>query len=139
MKVTIDYSEELHFTASARHFNDLHIDEPEAFHGTGLGPSSIEYVLIGVGGCLGSTFVYCLQKQNVEIDDLKIVIDGKLKHSGPNKRLRLVSIDAELIFSPKNNESDEKVLLCVEKFQEHCVVSNSIIQGTPINVNVSKK
>ena len=81
MKVSLKYSENLHFTASARHFDDIHIDEPESFHGTDKGPSPVEFFLIGIGGCLGSTFAYCLQRHNVEIDALEVVVDGLLKHA----------------------------------------------------------
>ncbi|MHA1483676.1 MAG: OsmC family protein [Candidatus Heimdallarchaeaceae archaeon] len=61
MKVTLTYSRNLHFKASVRSFEDLNVDEPESFHGTDLGPSAVEYLLIGIGGCLGTTFTHCLQ------------------------------------------------------------------------------
>ncbi|MHA1291387.1 MAG: OsmC family protein, partial [Promethearchaeota archaeon] len=70
MKVIINYEKDLHFTAEIRHFKNIHIDEPKSFHGTDLGPSSVEYMLIGIGGCLGSSFLYCLQKQNIELKNL---------------------------------------------------------------------
>jgi len=139
MKVTLNYSEKLHFTASARHFNDIHIDEPESFDGTDEGPSPVEFFLIGIGGCLGSTFAYCLQKQDVEIDKLEVVVDGQLKHVGPKLSLRLVNIEAELKITTRDNDSSDKIEKCVKSFQEYCIVTNSITQGVPIDVKVSKK
>ena len=58
MKVTLNHSENLHFTANARDFKMIPIDASESFHGTNLGPSPIEYLLIGIGGCISSSFVY---------------------------------------------------------------------------------
>ena len=139
MKISVRLSEKIHFIASTRHFNNIHIDEPESFHGTDLGPSSVEYVLIGIGGCLGSTLAFCLKKYDIQIEDLEIIIDGTLKHSGPLKRLRLIKVDAELILTTKNTENSKKIDECINNFQEHCVVSNSIINGLPIEVKVKNK
>ncbi len=139
MKVNLKYSENQHFVAIARQFKGIHVDEPESFQGTNLGPSSVEYMLISIGGCLGSTFAYCLSKNNVKIEKLEIVIDGKLEHVGPKTRLRLVNVDAELRFIPKPGESSEKIDSCVNSFQDHCIVSNSIAQGFSINLNITRQ
>ncbi len=139
MKVTLNYSENLYFIATARHLKDIHIDEPESFHGTDLGPSSVEYLLIGIGGCLGSTFMYCLQKKDVIIEDLEIVVDGKLTHSGPKMTLRLANVNIDITFSAKKNQSIEKIESCVKEFREYCIVSKSITNGLPINVNITKQ
>ena len=139
MKVSLKYSEKQHFTASARHFNDIQVDEPEAFHGTDKGPSPVEFFLIGIGGCLGSTFAYCLQKQNVEIDTLEVVVDGQLKHVGPKLSLKLVNIEAELLITARDTDSSEKIEKCIKSFREYCIVTNSITQGVPLDVKVLKK
>jgi putative redox protein len=139
MKVTLKYSENLHFTASARHFDGIHLDEPESFHGTDIGPSPVEYFLIGIGGCLGSTFTYCLQKQEVEIDALEVVVDGQLKHVGPNMSLKLVNIEAEILFTAKDGKLSGKIEQCIKTFRDYCIVSNSITQGVPLDVKVSQK
>ncbi len=139
MKISLQLSENMHFIATSRHFKDIHVDEPETFQGTDLGPSSVEYILIGIGGCLGSTLTFCLRKNNVEINDLKIYIEGKLSHVGPKNHLRLIEVNAELVLSTNNTDFPEKVESCINTFKEHCVVSNSIIQGLPINVEVMQK
>jgi len=136
MKVSLNYTENLHFKASARQFKDISVDEPTSFHGTDLGPSSVEYLLIGIGGCLGTTFIYCLQKRNIKIKSVEIVVDGKLSHIGPKMLLRLTKVDAEIKFKPEENASSEEINLCTNKFREYCIVSNSI--GLPINVNCNK-
>jgi len=105
MKVSLNYTENLHFKASVRQFNDFNIDEPTSFHGTDLGPSSVEYLLIGIGGCLGTTFMYCLQKRNVKMKSVEIEIDGKLSHVGPKLLLRLTKVDVEIKFIPEENAS----------------------------------
>jgi len=138
MKVSLTYSENLHFIASARKFSDLHIDEPESFHGTDLGPSSVEYLLIGIGGCLGSTFIYCLQKQNIDVENLEIVINGQLRHTEPKLRLRLINVSVKILYSLKPEQSLDKLEQCKKTFKEHCVVTSSIIQGIPVEVQINE-
>jgi len=138
MKVSLNYTENFHFKASARQFKDFSVDEPTSFHGTDLGPSSVEYLLIGIGGCLGTTFIYCLQKRNVKMKSVEIEVDGKLSHEGPKLLLRLTKVDVEIKFIPEENASSEEINLCIKKFREYCIVSNSIADGLPINVNCNK-
>jgi uncharacterized OsmC-like protein len=138
MKVFLDYTKDLHFKASARNFKDFEVDEPVSFHGTDLGPSAVEYLLIGIGGCLGTTFIYCLQKKNIELETFEVVVDGKVSHTGPKKRLRLENVDVDLKFTPKEASSDLEINRCMKEFTKYCVVTNSITNGLPINVNCKK-
>jgi uncharacterized OsmC-like protein len=135
MKVLLDYTKDLYFKASARKFKNLNVDEPVSFHGTDLGPSAVEYLLIGIGGCLGTTFIYCLQKRNIELEMFKVVVDGKLSHTGPKMLLRLVNVDVDLEFTPKETSSNAEINRCIKEFAEYCIVTNSIANGLPINVN----
>ncbi|MBD3254959.1 MAG: hypothetical protein GF383_07685 [Candidatus Lokiarchaeota archaeon] len=138
MKININYLKDLHFTAEARHFKDIHIDEPESFHGTNSGPSSVEYLLIGIGGCLASTLAHCLNKNLVPINKLDIIVDGRLKHTGPSNRLRLIEIFVEILVSTENTH--QKALdSCIRSFQEFCPIAHALTNGIPVNVNVSKK
>ncbi|NVM19179.1 MAG: OsmC family protein [Candidatus Lokiarchaeota archaeon] len=139
MKVFLDYTKDLLFKASVRDFKDFNVDEPASFHGTDLGPSAVEYLLIGIGGCLGTTFIYCLQKNNIELATFEVVVDGTLSHTGPKMLLRLANIDVDLKFTPKEVNSDEEINRCIKEFSEYCVVTNSIANGLPINVNCKKR
>lgn len=135
MKIVLTYNEKLHFKAAVRQFTDISIDEPYSFHGTDLGPSSVEYLLIGIGGCLGTTFIYCLQKKRILLDKLGIVVDGKLSHVGKRKHLRLTEVKVNMQYKTQGNSSLEKIEECIKEFQEHCIVSNSLKEGFPIIVN----
>ena len=139
MKVLLDYTKDLHFKASARNFKDLNVDEPVSFHGTDLGPSAVEYVLIGIGGCLGTTFTFCLRKNKIELETLKVIVEGELSHKGPKMLLRLVNVNVDLNFVPKEVGSDKEINKCMKEFFEYCIITNSITKGLPINVNCKKE
>ncbi|TFG30260.1 MAG: OsmC family peroxiredoxin [Promethearchaeota archaeon] len=139
MKVTLNYSDKMHFNASTRQFHDIYLDEPESFHGTDLAPSPIEYFLIGTGGCIGSTFIFCLQKYKIAIESFKVIVDGTLKHIDPNKRLKLVKIEVDLVIKLIDSVPNKNIDLCFKTFQQYCPISDVIMQGIPLKVNISKE
>lgn len=134
MQVKLDHLENLHFKASVRDFEKFDLDEPKSFHGTNLGPSPVEYLLIGIGGCLGSSFMYCLNKKTIKVTNLKIVIDGKIKHKGPTLRLRLVQVDITILYELEDKSFREKADTCINEFKQYCVVSDSLVNGIPLNI-----
>lgn len=139
MKVSLSYSENMHFTASARHFKNIHVDESEAFHGDDLAPSPIEYVLIGTGGCIASTFVFCMQKNKVLIEKLEVDVEGILKHSGAKNSLKLISITVELLVTLKKGESSEKIDICEKRLLDYCPIFNAFTTGIPLNISISNQ
>jgi len=134
MQVKLNHLENFHFKASARNFKNLDLDEPRSFQGTNLGPSPVEYLLIGIGGCLGSSFMFCLNKNGIRIKNLEIIVDGKITHKSPTLRLKLVKVDIKILYILEDNSLKEEVEMCKKKFRQHCVVSDPLINGIPINV-----
>jgi uncharacterized OsmC-like protein len=138
MQVKLNHLKDLHFKASARNFKSIDLDEPESFHGTNLGPSPVEYLLIGIGGCLGNSFMFCLIKHGIEIENLEIIVDGKIHHKPPTMRLKLVRVDVKIMYVLKDLSQVEQIEQCKNKFMKHCVVSDTLINGIPINVEFQK-
>jgi len=134
MKVRVKYAENLHFKGFARHFESIDLDEPESFNGTDIGPSPIEYYLMGIGGCIGATFAYCLQKKKGAIKELEIIVNGELKHMAPKLRLKLAKIEIKIVFSLKQGVSIKIIDYCKSKFQEYCPLSESVINGIPLTI-----
>ena len=138
MQVKLNHLKDLHFKASARNFKSIDLDEPKSFHGTNLGPSPVEYLLIGIGGCLGSSFMFCLIKNGIEIENLEILVDGKIHHKPPTMRLKLVQVDVKIMYVLKELSQAEQIEQCRNKFMKHCIVSDTLINGIPINVEFQK-
>lgn len=135
MQVKLNHQENLHFKASVRNFENFDLDEPTSFHGTDFGPSPVEYLLIGIGGCLGSSFMYCLIKNAIKITNLEIVIEGKIKHVSPSLRLKLVGVDIKILYGLEDKSFKEKTMRCINEFKQHCVVSDSLINGISLNID----
>ena len=134
MKVTLNYFENLHFKASAREFKNIELDEPESFHGNNLGPSPIEYFLIGVGACIGNTLVYCLNKKKIVIEDLEIIVYGQLKHVHPHMHLRLVNIKIEFNFKKGLKISAENLKYCKSNLEKYCPIYQPVLDGIPMEI-----
>jgi len=138
MQIKINYTKSLNFEACARDFTGIQIDEPQEFHGNNLGPSPIEYFLIGVGSCISGTYVFCLQKYGVKFKNLEVIVDGQLKHVGPKMNLKLVNINIELLISFEKGQPTEKIELCEKIYKEHCPISDIFVRGIPLNIKISK-
>lgn len=139
MKIKVNWINDFGFTAEVRHFKDILIDEPRSFKGSDRGPSPVEYILIGIGSCLGASFIHCCNINNFEIQKLNIVVDGKLTHRKPYNHLELVNVKVELNIIHSEGKKNKKFEKCIEIFREYCVVSNSLIRGLPINVNIKQE
>jgi putative redox protein len=138
MKITLNYQRNQQFKATARHFNDVIIDEPESFHGDDQGPSPIEYFLIGTGSCIASSLIFCLNKNNVKFSNYEAIVEGKLKHIGPKLLLKLVKISIQIKFNIDDLTSKEKAEYCKSIFQNHCPLSDSIMHGIPIELHINE-
>jgi len=140
MKIELDWTGNIGFTAKTRQFEGLAIDEPEEFHGDDRGPSSVEYLGIAIGGCLGTSFSYCLQKMEVPIRAMNISIDVDLHHVDVDETsvLRVTGIAAEIDVTLENDDDSELLDLCTESFKKYCVVTQSVIAGIPVDVQIKK-
>lgn len=138
MKITLNYQGNQQFKASARHFKEVIIDEPVSFHGDDQGPSPIEYFLIGTGSCIASSLIFCLNKNKVKFSNYEAVVEGKLKHIGPKMLLKLVKISIQIKFNIDDETSKDKVEYCKSIFQNHCPLSDSIMHGIPIELEINE-
>ena len=137
MIITLSYQGKQQFKASTRDFKEIIIDEPESFHGDDQGPSPIEFFLIGTGSCIASSLIFCLNKNNIKFSNYEVVVEGKLKHKGPNLLLKLVKILIQIKFNIDDEKSRSKVDYCKSIFQSHCPLSDSIMHGIPIELEIN--
>jgi uncharacterized OsmC-like protein len=139
MNVELDWTGGISFTAKARQFT-LKLDEPADFNGTDMGPSPAEYFATSIGGCLGTSFAYCLKNMEVPAKAIKISVNLDMHHSGENRNspLRITGVSAAIDVTLVNPDDEEILDLCIESFNKYCVVSQSIMAGVPIDVKISK-
>ena len=103
-----------------------------------MGPSPVEYFLIGVGGCVSSTFVYCLKKKGIKIESMNVLVDGKLKHKEPSMYLRIKEINIEIKYSLKGDYTPETLKKCEKEFIKYCPLYEPLINGINISIVLKK-
>ena len=140
----------LSFDATVRHFPTLIADEPPEFHGDDTGPSSIEYLLIAIGACQGTSFGFAIDKYNAKVEDMEIFVKGDMHHVDKHGQLdkdkgllRLINIDISFTIEPEDNSEEnlENIDMAFRAFKKYCVVTESVRQGIPskISYTIEKK
>jgi uncharacterized OsmC-like protein len=104
--------------------------------GAGAGPSPILLLSVAVGHCLSSSLLFCLQKSRIKANDLKTtVVANKAKNQGD--RLRVANIEVKIQLSV-NEEDKTRVQRCLNIFENYCTVTQSVMQGIKVNVDITK-
>ncbi|HBR29781.1 MAG TPA: peroxiredoxin [Firmicutes bacterium] len=73
----------LGFEATGGSGRSITTDAPVAAGGRSLGPTPMELVLFGLGGCMGIDIVQILQKSRVEITDFTMELEGERASEHP--------------------------------------------------------
>ena len=120
-------------------FPTLIVDEPQQFHGDDSGPSSIEYLCVGIGGCMGTSLVYCLKRFKATFSKLTVKAAAEIHHVPPNRMLRVTALHVNFKITPDPATPDniENIKECYEHFAKYCVVSKSVQMGIPFDTNLN--
>lgn len=105
------------------------IDEPTQLLGVNAAPNPAEYLLGGLAGCMAVTFMAGATAMGLEIDRLKLELDGELNLEG------FLGIDAKqhagfselkFIFHVKGNGSKEQYQKLMKRVTKHSPNYNTI-------------
>ncbi len=113
------------------------MDEPAPV-GDDSGPNASKVLAAAMGNCLTASLMFCLQKARAEIGEIETKVEGKMKRNEKG-RWRIAEVNVEI--SP---EIDLEVFQsqydrCHGLFEDFCIVSKSIEEGIPINVEVKPR
>jgi len=134
-KITMERVEGLQFRVS---FDwpgvaELTLDEPSPL-GHQRGPNASRLLAAAVGNCLTASLLYCLQRSKVDLGVVQTEVEGSLARN-ERGRLRIAGIRAR-IHLPVAQEEREKLARCLGLFEDYCVVTASVRDGIPVEVEV---
>lgn len=110
------------------------VDETKP-HGEGSGPNPPRILAAAIGHCLSSSLIYCLKKVRVGVRDLETTVKVNFFRNEKGMR-RIASMNVQLRL--KVNEKDEsRVPRCLKIFEDYCTVTQSVIKGIPVSINVT--
>lgn len=105
------------------------IDEPSQLLGVNHAPNPAEYMLGGLAGCMAVTFMAGATAMNIEINALKIEIDGALDLSGflgIDKNINSGFPELKFIFYVKGNGTQDMYNKLIERVTKHSPNFNTI-------------
>jgi uncharacterized OsmC-like protein len=116
---------------------DLLVDEPEPL-GHGGGPNPSRLLAVSVANCLSASLLFCLQKSKVEGVRVRTTASGQLVRN-ESKRLRIGGVDVKIRVSGIGEEDEGRLERCLGLFEDYCVVTASVKDGIPVNVEVVRE
>lgn len=117
------------------------IDQPKPAGGTDAGPTSLEYLMCALAGCIGSIGRLVAHQRRIALRGMEIAVSGSLDTDvllGRSKQSRAgfdgitvrVKIDADL--------TDEQKREFLKEVDERCPVSDNLRQVTTVTSEVVK-
>ncbi len=112
---------------------ELTLDEPSPLGGQ-RGPNASRLLAAAVGNCLTASLLFCLQRSKVDLGPVHTEVEGSLARN-ERGRLRIAGMRAR-IHLPVGQEEREKLARCLGLFEDYCVVTASVRDGIPVEVEV---
>ena len=131
-KVNLDYEK----------IKELFIDETIDDRSNVWGPDAAQLLAMAVLGCLNASFIFCLNKRNLTIDDLEAHAEVSFKKNEKGY-VRVKKIDVNIF--PKTNDPAtlKRINQCIKKikddkmfFEESCIITASVREGIDVDVKV---
>ena len=113
---------------------DFKMDEPEPV-GNNTGPNASLVLAAAMGNCLTASLLFCLNKARAEVGRIETNVEGKM-HRNDKGRWRISEINVEINPEINTEEFASQYDRCYKLFEDFCIVSKSIEEGIPINVEV---
>ncbi|MFX0069913.1 MAG: OsmC family protein [Candidatus Hermodarchaeota archaeon] len=121
---------------------ELIIDETMEEKSKQKGPDAAELLAMAILSCLNASFIFCLQKRNLSVEDLEARAEVSFKKI-ERGYVRIKKIDVKIV--PKSNDPlvIKRVNQCIKKmknenmfFEESCIITESVRQGIEVNVDI---
>lgn len=113
------------------------IDQPANGGGEDAGPSPLEYVLTGLGGCVITMMQVASKRKRVEIKNLKVEVEGVLDTdglTGKNPDVRTGFEEVILKVSFDADMTDEQKIEFIKEAEAKCPASDNLAHETPVRL-----
>jgi uncharacterized OsmC-like protein len=111
----------------------IETDEPPPLGGD-KAPNATRLLAAAVGNCLSASMLFCSRKSKVSIDKINTKVTVQIVRN-KDRRQRIGRLSVEIM--PQIAEADKtKASRCLEIFEDYCVVTQSVRQGIPVDVEI---
>jgi uncharacterized OsmC-like protein len=115
---------------------DCYIDDSHTEEVDMLGPNPTRMLGLALLGCLSASFIFCLKKKNLTLDDLKAEAELTIAR---NKKgfWRVMKIDVDLNIIINDPITRRRADQCKKMFEQYCIVTQAVRDGIDVEVNVN--
>ena len=116
-------------------------DHPEVFASEDNGATPVEYVLVGLAGCLTAGIATVAENREIQLRSVKAVLEGSMDLAGIlgiDSDVRNGFDDVQVRFEIDADGSQEDIEALVAQSQKRSAVFDIITNPTNVSVNVEK-
>jgi len=137
-KVGISLEEDMIFKCDlgSMRVKDCYIDEQNKDEVDMLGPNPSRMLGLAVLGCLSASFIFCLKKKDLSLDDLKAEAEVKIRRNEKGF-WRVKKIDVHIDAKLNDEESRKRADQCRKMFEQYCIVTQAVREGIEVEVDLS--
>ena len=113
------------------YIDDTHKDEVDM-----LGPNPSRMLGLALLGCLSASFIFCLKKKNLSIDDLNAEAELTIAR---NKKgfWRVMKVDVDINIKISDPDTRKRADQCKKMFEQYCIVTQAVREGIAVEVNLN--
>jgi uncharacterized OsmC-like protein len=130
--VSLELLENYLFKIDFGAFGDLITDELEPL-GNGEGPNPALLLAASVANCLAASITFAIRKFKEEPGKVTATVTGTIARIDGRLRIEKMQVRLQLGNTAENIPHIQRVL---EKFEDYCIVTQSVRQGIEVNLEV---
>ncbi len=115
---------------------DCYIDEEHPVEAEMWGPNPSRMLAMAVLGCLSASFIFCLKKKNLSINDLKAEAEATIARNEKGF-WRVKKIDVTINMKIDDPETRKRADQCRKMFEQYCIVTQAVREGIDVEVNLN--
>jgi len=115
---------------------DCYIDETNKDEIDMLGPNPSRMLAMAILGCLSASFIFCLKKKNLTLDDLKAQAEVLIARNEKGF-WRVKKIDVTIDIKINDPDTLKRADQCKKMFEQYCVVTQAVREGIEVEVNLN--
>ncbi len=114
-------------------FPEWIMDEPEPL-GQDKGPNATRVLAAAIGNCLSASLMFCLQRSKLTVDSIRAEVSPTVARNKEG-RWRVQHLNVKIYITTTEKDS-KRFQRCVDIFENYCIVTASVQQGIPVNVEI---
>ena len=114
-------------------FDEWTMDEPSPL-GKDKGPNATRALAAAIGNCLTASFLFCLQRSKLMVDTIRAEVSPTVARNEEGRwRIQHVNVKVHITMT---EDDPNRYQRCVDIFENYCIVTSSVRQGIPVDVEI---